>query len=143
MTSESADPALIVVGVDGSKQSKDALRWAVRHGQQVNGTVRAVAAWHHPVQFGYPRVFPDREFEQQARGWLEDAVTEVTTAFPGCEVDPRVERGHPPRVLLDHAAEADLLVLGNKGRGAFGGMMIGSVALQCVHHASCPVVIVR
>lgn len=133
----------IVVGLDGSQQSKDALRWAVRQAKKQGTTVRAIAAWHHPVQFGYPRVFPDRELEEQAQKWLDDAVADVAKDEPDCEVATVIERGHPPRVLLDASDQAEMLVLGHRGRGGVAGMLLGSVVLQCVQHANCPVVVIR
>lgn len=133
----------IVVGLDGSQQSKDALHWAVRQAKKQGSAVQAIAAWHHPVQFGYPRVFPDRELEEQAQKWVDDAVAEVSKDEPDCEVQTKIQRGHPPRVLLDASETAEMLVLGHKGRGGVAGMLLGSVVLQCVQHASCPVVVIR
>lgn len=135
--------SMIIAGLDGSEASKDALRWAVGHGKRLGATVRAIAVWHHPVQFGYPRVLPDREFEEQAERWVRDAVAEVGGAEPGCAVESEVVNGHPPRELIEASADADLLVLGHRGRGGVVGMLIGSVVLQCVQHARCPVVVVR
>src|ERR1044072_6375917 len=58
-------------------------------------------------------------------------------------VDVRVVQGNPAKVLIDQAAEADLLVVGHRGRGGLASACLGSVGLQCVLHAACPVVIVR
>jgi nucleotide-binding universal stress UspA family protein len=55
----------------------------------------------------------------------------------------QVIEGPPARVLIDASQNADLLVVGSRGHGAFAGMLIGSVSQHCVHHASCPVVVVR
>ncbi len=142
MSAESGGP-VVVAGIDGSQESKNALRWAVRHTQQL-GTLHAVAVWHLPVQFGYHLpVASESELEQPAREQLDAAVTELLPEFPDTRVDKHVVRGHPASVLIDYARAADLLVLGNKGRGAFVGMLVGSVALRCVQHAPCPVVVVR
>jgi nucleotide-binding universal stress UspA family protein len=54
-----------------------------------------------------------------------------------------VQRGHPAEVLLEAAKDADLLVVGSRGRGGFSGMLLGSVSTQLAHHASCPILIVR
>lgn len=51
--------------------------------------------------------------------------------------------GHPAQVLVDAAEGADALVIGHRGHGGFPGLALGSVALQCVQHATCPVVVVR
>jgi nucleotide-binding universal stress UspA family protein len=59
------------------------------------------------------------------------------------EIKRSVVEGHPAAALLDAAKEADLLVVGSRGRGGFAGLLLGSVGEQCAHHAPCPVVIVR
>jgi nucleotide-binding universal stress UspA family protein len=51
--------------------------------------------------------------------------------------------GQAADVLLQEAQDADLLVVGNRGRGGFASLLLGSVSQQVVHHASCPVIIVR
>jgi nucleotide-binding universal stress UspA family protein len=58
-------------------------------------------------------------------------------------VDHVVTEGSPARTLLDEARGADLLVVGSRGRGGFAGLLLGSVSQHCVHHAPCPVVVVR
>jgi nucleotide-binding universal stress UspA family protein len=54
-----------------------------------------------------------------------------------------VVEGPPALMLLRAAADADLLVVGSRGHGAFAGMLLGSVSEHCVHHANCPVVVIR
>ena len=55
----------------------------------------------------------------------------------------RIVYGHPAVVLVDASRTADLLVVGNRGHGAFTGMLTGSVSMHCVNNANCPVVVVR
>jgi nucleotide-binding universal stress UspA family protein len=74
---------------------------------------------------------------------LADAVAEASTARPGIAVHPKVIRGHPAKVLVDQANDADLLVVGSHGHGGFVGALLGSVSQRCVQHATCPVVVVR
>jgi nucleotide-binding universal stress UspA family protein len=64
----------------------------------------------------------------------------VDTAFP---ITPLVLEGQVARTLLEHAEDADLLVVGARGRGQFAGMVMGSVSQRCVSHATCPVAVVR
>ncbi|MFF0428177.1 universal stress protein [Streptomyces sp. NPDC004520] len=64
-------------------------------------------------------------------------------ATPGGAGGPRVVEGHPATVPIGESRDADLLVVGSHGRGAFTGMLLGSVSGHCVHHASCPVLVVR
>lgn len=133
----------IVVGIDGSQESKNALHWAVQQGKKQNSAVHAVAVWHHPVQFGFQRMFPDDELQEQAQKAVDEAVSEATKDVSGCEVETRIQRGHTPSVLLAASRTAEMLVLGYRGRGSVSGVMLGSVVLHCVQHASCPVVVIR
>lgn len=59
------------------------------------------------------------------------------------DVEHHVVEGYPAEVLLAQSGQAQLLVIGNRGRGGFAGALLGSVSQHCVHHARCPVVIVR
>ena len=137
----------VVVGVDGSASSLAALRWAVRQARLTGGTVDAVIAWQIPgavVSFGLaPAVVSDLAYiEENARKTLDAAIDEV--AAPD---DPPVRRlivrDFPTQALLDASADADLLVVGSRGHGGFAGALLGSVSQHCVHHARCPVVVVR
>jgi nucleotide-binding universal stress UspA family protein len=58
-------------------------------------------------------------------------------------VETRIEYGHPAQVLIDASKEADLIVVGASGHGAFTGMLVGSVSIHCVTGAFCPVTVVR
>jgi nucleotide-binding universal stress UspA family protein len=134
----------VVVGVDGSPASYEALRWAVRHARLIGATVDAVAAYDVPGAVGWSAPAVDAEFdEKQARQALSD---ELRTVLPqGGEV-PMVEhvvRGNPARILIGASTGAELLVVGSRGRGGFASLLLGSVSQQCAVHASCPVVIVR
>ncbi|PKW19260.1 universal stress protein [Saccharopolyspora spinosa] len=136
-------PQTIAVGVDGSKESVRALRWAANQISEVGGIAHAIMVWHQPVQFGYRLPTPDSELEQRAREALEAAMTAVKADFPAVDLRSRLIRGHVVDELVGLSKQADLLVVGNKGHGAFTGMLVGSVALKLVHHAACPVVVVR
>ena len=139
---------LVVVGVDGSEESIAALSWAQRYASALGATVRAVAAWHYPAAVGTapvgvaPQPVRD-EAEQHVRDGLTAAIAK---AYPGGEADQvetKIAYGHPAQVLLDESDDADLLVVGHRGRGAFTGMLVGSVSTHRVTHATCPVVVVR
>jgi nucleotide-binding universal stress UspA family protein len=138
-----AGPKSIVVGIDGSAESGAALHWAVRHAHDIGANVEAVAVWQQPPQFGLNALPPppSQAFEAEARQWLADALPEPDS-IDSLEVHTHIEQGDPVTVLLDYALRADLLVLGNKGRGALASALLGSVAQRCAHHARCPVVLV-
>jgi nucleotide-binding universal stress UspA family protein len=138
----------IVAGVDGSDSSLSALRWAIRQAGLTGATVEAVAAWHYPVAsggYGWAPVSTDQafNFKEITEKVLADAIS--STLDPGSEVRLRAQviEGNPAQVLLDAAAGADLLVLGSRGHGGFTEALLGSVSQHCVHHAPCPVVIIR
>jgi nucleotide-binding universal stress UspA family protein len=134
--------ATVVVGIDGSAESRAALRWASRYAARIGGSLCAVAVWEDQVQFGPAAVFPEPEFQVAAGQWLERSLAELPDELSPDEVTTRIGRGDPARVLVDVSRDAELLVLGNHGRGAPSRALLGSVALACAHHARCPVVLV-
>jgi nucleotide-binding universal stress UspA family protein len=138
---------LVVVGVDGSAESVAALAWAARYATASGARVRALLAWHYPGAVGGPPVEKAPEAirgqtEEQMRATLDESVGK---AVPGqaSGVETTIGYGHPAQVLIDASKEADLLVVGSRGHGAWAGMLVGSVSIHCVTGASCPVVVVR
>jgi len=136
----------IVVGVDGSPSSRAALRWAVGQARLTGGTVDAVIAWQIPLMLENYSWAPigveeARDFAEDARKRLDAAIGEEVRPADSELVRSQVVRGHPAQVLLD--AAADLLVVGSRGHGSFAGALLGSVGQHCVHHAPCPVLIMR
>ena len=135
---------LIVVGLDGSESSKEALRWAARQARLTNAALRAVIAWHLPTNYGWPvPPYPELDFEADARKILDQAIDEALGPDRPDDLDTKVIEGHPAAVLVGAAADADLLVVGSRGHGAFAGMLLGSVSEHCVHQATCPVLVER
>jgi nucleotide-binding universal stress UspA family protein len=138
----------IVVGVDGSPSSRAALRWAVRQAVLTGGTVEAVMAWQHTfVPGGYggatTAMIGGFDYQDVSEKALAEVISEVVDAGDQARVRSRVAAGHASQVLLDAAAGADLLVVGSRGHGSFADALLGSVSQNCVHHARCPVLIVR
>lgn len=134
---------VVIVGVDGSAESGRALRWAADYVTQLGGVVHAITVWHQPVQFGYRLATSDAELEQRAKRSLEEIVKPVHEEYPKLDLKSRLLRGHVVDEMVGLSNQADLMVLGNKGHGAFTGMMVGSVALKLVHHSRCPVTVIR
>ncbi len=141
--------ARIVVGVDGSPSSRTALGWAVRQAELTGATVDAVIAWQYPVNFGTYGWAPvsmeedGTDFGELAEKTLSDAISKTVDPSSDVPVRQLVMQGNPAQVLLDAAKDADLLVVGSRGHGGFTGALLGSVSLHCVHHARCPVVVLR
>lgn len=137
----------IVVGVDGSAPSVEALRWAVRQARSTGASLRVVTAWAFPEE---PTPFdivpdvplpPDQLAQVEAR--LEAMVGETGARASGLPVTTEVISGHAASVLVEAARHAELLVVGHRGRRALAEVLLGSVSEHCVRHATCPVVVVR
>ncbi|MEU3059722.1 universal stress protein [Streptomyces subrutilus] len=144
--SETVEP-LIVVGVDGSRHSREALRWAVRQAKATGGRVHAVMGWQWNTNpFGMAPDTAEADFvsaEEAARLRLADTVAEAVGASPGVPVFRRVEQGSPAQVLVDASKEAELTVVGTRGYGGIKGALLGSVSQQVVQYATSSVVVVR
>lgn len=132
----------IVVGVDGSASSQAALRWALWQAGLVNGTITALMAWDYPPIYNWEVPGPE-DLNHLTAKKLRETISSVAGDSATPEIHKEVAQGNPARALLDSAQDADLLVLGNRGHGGFTEALLGSVSQHCVHHAKCPVVVVR
>jgi nucleotide-binding universal stress UspA family protein len=134
----------IVVGVDGSECSIDALRWAARQAELTGATVDAIAAWEFPPFYGWAPADPENtDFGAFAEQALAGAVDAVFGSDHPSWLRTRVVAGHAARVLVEASAGAGLLVVGSRGYGGFADALLGSVSTYCVHHAHCPVTVLR
>jgi nucleotide-binding universal stress UspA family protein len=134
----------IVVGVDGSEPSLKALRWAAQQARLTGATLRVLTTWEVATGTGWVPTFPvDYDPQAVARQALDEAITETLGADPDVAVERIVKEGHAAPVLLAAAKDADLLVVGSHGHGAFAGMLIGSVSEHLVRHAPCAIVVVH
>ena len=133
----------IVVGVDGSGQSKLALRWAVSVAATTRASIDAVAAWHFPVNFGWGYVSDGWDPEADATKALEDSIDEVFGTERPAGLRLLVRQGLPAKVLLDESRGATMLIVGSRGHGGFAGLLLGSVSANCAEHATCPVLVIH
>lgn len=141
----------LAVGVDGTPEGVAALRWAVNQARATGARVRAIAVIEPPLPVaGGPEagaafiaqpVLDGEQLDAAARAWLAEAI-EALPADVRQVVDQQVRRGDAATELLEAARAADLLVLGNHGRGGLAGVIAGSVAQRCAHHVTCPLVLV-
>ncbi len=132
----------IVVGVDGSEGAQAALRWAAGEARLGPSRVRVITAWSYPLSPGYAGV-PKDAFSEAATRTLAEATKQVAGLLPDSQIETQVVEASPARALIEASKDADLLVVGSRGRGGFKGLLLGSVSLHCAHHAHCPVAIVR
>ncbi|MGY1633463.1 universal stress protein [Geodermatophilus sp. SYSU D01186] len=144
----------VVVDVDGSAGSRAALRYALTTAAARGAELDVVSAylvhpyWTDPYVWDPSVVETVRtQTEEQASSFLEEVRREpAVAAVPGvADVAVRtvVTAGPAADELLSRSRDADLLVVGSRGRGGVRGAMLGSVALHCVTHARCPVTVVH
>ncbi len=136
--------ARIVVGVDGSEGSKNALRWAARQAGFTGATLEAVIGWEYPAFYGWAPAIPDDiDFGQFAERALTRTIDEVFGTERPPRLLTRVMCRHPALALVEASEGADLLVVGSRGYGVLADALLGSVSTYCVHHARCPVTVIR
>jgi nucleotide-binding universal stress UspA family protein len=133
--------ARVLVGVDGSDSSVQALRLAAQLAPALGATVSAISCWDFPeIYAGY--VPPDFDrFEAAASRTLADALEKAFGTETPEGLTSQLIRGPAAAKLVEAAAGASLLVVGRRGHGGFLGMHLGSVSSACVAHADCPVLV--
>jgi len=144
MTSQVSSPgARIVVGVDGSEQSRLALGWALRLADAAGASIDAVTSWHFPASLGWGYATEGWNPEADATKCLTDSVDETFGAERPAGLRLLVREGLPAKVLLDESKGATMLMVGSRGHGGFTGLLLGSVSARCAELATCPVLIVH
>lgn len=137
----------VVVGVDGSELSDLAVGFAMEEAALRGNALVAVHAWTHPVSIEpgdmLPLVYDVDALDAEEKLLLAEAVAGWSERYPDVPVTRRTVRGQAARVLLEESAAAQLLVVGARGKGGFAGLLLGSVSQALLHHAACPLAIVR
>ena len=136
----------VVVGYDQSTPSKQALLLAAEEAGLRQTGLTVVHAYHYarvvtPMVFTPPVL--QEVYEKAAMEVAEEGAEHVRVRYPDLEVRPEVGPGPPAHVLLAAARDAELLVVGNRGRGGFAGLLLGSVSMRVLGGAPCPVVVAR
>ncbi|WP_017594154.1 universal stress protein [Nocardiopsis potens] len=143
----------VTVGVDGSAPARAAAAWAFGAAAERGAELRAVTVPRRTTRarFGAPEEPTERTgddpaveaAEEEARRMLSESIAGERELHPGVRVEEAVEAGHAAEVLCARAEDADLLVVGTRGRGGFTGLLLGSVSQAVLAHSPCPVVAVR
>lgn len=132
----------IVVGVDGSEHSNAALRWALAEAEvHSDGMVTAVLSWQVPF-LSFPGAFDRDELENAYKNFLIETVSAIAPK-PAVPLETLVAEGDPTESMIEASKDANLLVLGIRGRSPFAGLLLGSVSQGAAATAHCPVVLVK
>lgn len=133
----------IIIGVDGSQSSIEALRKAAELAAAFGAPLEAIAAWQFPMT--YEGAFIDELWspEGDAKSILSTSIKAAFGAEKPEHLTTLTIAGPTAQVLIKRSKSASMLVLGSRGRGGFAGLLLGSVSTACAQHAHCPVLIMH
>ncbi|WP_169984951.1 universal stress protein [Microbispora sp. H10836] len=140
----SAPHELIVAGADGSAEAEAALTYAFEEAWSRGCRLLVLYAWQLPVHAYAPEI--SYGIDEVRRAQEEHVAAVLATyrrSYPDVDAEMRSVCAHPVPVLVDAGEKADLLVVGSRGHGALGSAVLGSVSRALLHHARCPVAVVR
>ena len=140
--------ARIVVGTDGSASGDEAVRFAAAEAAASGALLEIVHVWPEPATVspgavGAPQYVNRKPGEGDAEEIVSHAATIASSVAPDIEVDKAPMAGDTVEVLCDASADADLLVVGSRGRGGLKSLVRGSVSHDLLHKARCPVAVVH
>ena len=144
----------IVVGVDGSEAAHEALRFAAEEAKARGWRLLVIYAWKFvsapltsdldSTTMPQDHILEDVDTERSAAETvLESVLREVFSQAPPVEFESHIVEGDAADALVAAAEDAELIVVGSRGRGRFKSALLGSVSSHVVHHATCPVVVVK
>ncbi|MGI5157401.1 universal stress protein [Microbispora sp. CA-102843] len=140
----SAAHGLVVVGVDGSAEAGAALTYAFEEARLRDCRLLALYAWQLPAHPFAPEITYDvGEVRKAQEDYVAGALRTHRDRYPDVAAEMRAVCAHPVAALVEAGEKADLLVVGSRGRGAVGAAVLGSVSRSVLHHAHCPVAVVR
>lgn len=134
----------VLLGVDGSPTGEAAVGIAFEEAFRRAVPLRALHAWSDVVVDPAVAVLVDHEaWETEERALLAERLAGWSGKYPGVAVERVVVQDRPARALVQHSADAGLVVVGSRGRGGLAGLVLGSVGQAVLRHAQCPVLVVR
>lgn len=134
----------VVVGVDGSELSESAVAFAFEAASFRNAELVAVSAWQVPAGLDLvPMQVDVDQFGNDQDRALAESLAGYQERYPDVRVRRQVTLGSSAQVLLEAAGDAQLIVVGSRGRGGFKGLLLGSVSQSVLHNANCPVAIIK
>ncbi|MEU8300576.1 universal stress protein [Micromonospora sp. NPDC048909] len=137
----------VLVGVDGSELSDQAIEFAAESASGRGAALLAVHAYRHPASTGpgdmQPLVYDEAQLHTDEDRLLAESISGVRERYPDVPISRKAVRGKPGAVLAEASRQAQLVVVGGQGRGEFSGLLLGSVSQSVLHHADCPVAVVR
>jgi nucleotide-binding universal stress UspA family protein len=143
---ESTDARPVVVAVDDEEHSQPALDWGFAEASARNAPLVALHAWWWdepgPLSSGVEWDDAWESAAQSQRVMMSEMLAGWREKFPDVAVRTEFARGETTAVLEEASEDAQLLVLGTRGRGGFAGLLLGSVSARALHHSHCPVVVV-
>jgi nucleotide-binding universal stress UspA family protein len=145
--SDRVSTSMVTVAVDGSPASNDAVQFAFDFASRHAMGLRAVHAWEVPFFDGPGVTVPvtmalDEVHDEEIRLTAE-AIAGWSQKYPDVAVTQQAVHGSAERVVIEASSDADLIVVGSRGRGGFSGLLLGSVSQALLHHSECPVAVIR
>ena len=140
----------VVVGIDGSDESAAVLRWALDEAVLRGAALKIVCATHSPATWlgmgealgsAVTATLSEDDLTAFARSTIDEVMGQVGDTG-GVVITKDARIGNPADVLVEASHDADLLVVGSRGHGDLGSVLLGSVGMHCVHHSHCPVVVI-
>ena len=143
MTQQSGAQPKIVVGVDGSPESRNALRWAAKIATAIDARIEVLLVWEFVSTYGWSSLSPLSPPHPELDDQLAKIVTEVFGDKAPAGLTRRVLEGSAASSLIAESKDAQLVVVGSRGHGGFAGLLLGSVSAKVAEHAACPVLVVH
>ena len=138
-----ASAGRIVVGVDGSHPSQQALRWGAHLAATFGAGLDAVTSWDYPAGYGWGSIPSDWDPAQDMQKVLDQTLQDVFGDHPPAGLRRLVREGGAAQVLLDASQGAIMLIVGSRGHGGFAGLLLGSVSANVAEHGTCPVLVIH